>query len=271
MCAPRRQALEGKSGRDVPGWHSALDDQCASAPQLRRYASDPREGDCVRFLPSTRHGRALFLGNALALLPCLLAELFDSVVVADSNAARLALAQQRKDEETIENMTCVLTDSVDHVPPRLGHFHLVALGEERPDSAWSMPITDAAMPSRLAGSLVRGGCLMYAVRFPPLRAFAAAARPGWSARMPLFYRAHARALARTGFAEVKGYGRRPDMRPYQVHVPLDEPAIVSYWIRSGPRPARPRAWLRRSFKKALGRLGAADRLFSNYLVVARRG
>ena len=244
------------------------DAESASSPQLSRYANDPREGDCIRLLPARPRRRALFLGNALAILPTVLAGLFESVVVADCNSQRLALAEQRRDEESIGNLVCVLTSGLDDVPDRLGQFDLVALGEDRPDNGWLLPFADCDAPRRLASAIVPGGCLMYGVRFPHLGGLVAAARLG-KRRSPLFYPAHARVLAAAGFAAVRGYGRRPDLRPYEVYVPLDDPGFAAYWIRkSAPAALRPR--LRHAAKNALVCLGGWQYLFNNFLVVGRK-
>jgi hypothetical protein len=239
----------------------------AFGPQLWRYANDPREGDCLRLLPARPRRRALFLGNALAILPTVLAGLFESVVVADCNSQRLALAEQRRDEESIGNLVCVLTSGLDDVPDRLGQFDLVALGEDRPDNGWLLPFADPDVPRRLASAIVPDGCLMYGVRFPHLGGLVAAARLGKS--RPLFYPAHARVLAAAGFAAVRAYGRRPDTRPYEVYVPLDDPGFVAYWIRkSAPKGVRPR--LRHAAKEALVCVGGWPYLFNNFLVIARK-
>ena len=261
MSGPREKAFGAQ-------WRRSLDVDSASSPQLWRYANDPREGDCIRLLPARPRRRALFLGNALAVLPTVLAGLFESVVVADCNSQRLALAEQRRDEESTRNLICVLTSRLDDVPDRLGQFDLVALGEDRPDSGWLLPFADPDAPRRLASAIVPDGCLMYGVRFPHLGGLVATARLG-KHRRPLFYPAHARILAAAGFAAVRGYGRRPDTRPYEVYVPLDEPGFVAYWIRkSVPKGVRPR--LRHAAKEALVCLGGWQYLFNNFLVVGRK-
>jgi hypothetical protein len=261
MSGPREKAFGAQ-------WRRSLDADSASSPQLWRYANDPREGDCIRLLPARPRRRALFLGNALAILPTVLAGLFESVVVADCNSQRLALAEQRRDEDSIGNLVCVLTSGLDDLPDRLGQFDLVALGEDRPDNGWLLPFADPDVPRRLASAIVPAGCLMYGVRFPHFGGLVAAARLGKS-RRPLFYPAHARVLAAAGFAAVRAYGRRPDTRPYEVYVPLDDPGFVAYWIRkSAPKGVWPR--LRHAAKEALVCLGGWQYLFNNFLVIARK-
>ena len=239
-------------------------------PQLSRYATDPREGDCVRLLPRFPRRRALFLGNALALLPTILTDLFESVTVADWNRHRVALAEQRREDEAIQNLACVATTGTDDVPGRLGPFDLVVLGEEGPDTRWLLPFADRDASRRLADGIAAGGCLMYGVRFPrsgPLRrALALQSRGG----APMLYPAHARLLAAAGFSAVRAYGRRPDTRPYQVYVPLDEPEAVGYWIDNGRRRGGIRPRLARALKDVLVGVGAQHHLFNNFLVIARR-
>jgi hypothetical protein len=264
VYAPHEDAHEPDAQSGRPGWRGVLDREYPSSPQLHRYASDPREADCMGLLPRTERGRALFLGNALGILPCLLTEVFESVVVADWKAERLALAEQRRDEEVIKNLTCVLAGDVNDVPHRLGQFDLVVLGDECPEAAWSVPIADVATARRVATAIVPDGYLMYGMRFPLRRALA-------SFRVPVFYRAHARVLAAAGFPLASAYGRRPAMRPYHVHVPLDNPAVVAYWMRSGPQPAGLRPRLRLFVKDVLRRLGGPQYLFNNYLLIVRRG
>jgi hypothetical protein len=183
----------------------------------------------------------------------------------------LVLAEQRRAEEAIENLACVATTGADEVPAPLGPFDLVVLGEESPDAERSLPFTDPDAPRRLGGAIVPNGYLMYGVRFPRSAALVRTiARPSRDAT-PMFYPAHARMLAAAGFSDVRGYGRRPDTRPYQVHIPLDDPGLVGYWMGQGPRPARIRPRLTRVVKEALVGLGAPHYLFNNFLVIARRG
>ena len=149
-----------------PEWRRLLEGECATSPQLWRYASDPREGDCLRLLPGLPRRRALFLGNALAILPIILADVFESVVIADSDSRRLALAGQRRDEDGRGNVACVLTPEADDVSAPPGQFDLVVLGEARPDATSWLPFRDADAPRRLRSAIGPEGCLMYGVRFP---------------------------------------------------------------------------------------------------------
>jgi hypothetical protein len=254
-----------------PGWRDLLDRECASSPQLSRYATDPREGDWIRLLDRLPARRALFLGNALAILPVILTEVFESVVVADWNGGRLALGERRRDEEAIDNLAYVSTRSADDLPEGLGEFDLIVLGEERPDDESSAPFADADAPRRLAKALVLDGTLTYGVRYSRSAMLAGALARGWRGGPPLSYPAHARLLAAAGFRAVRAYGRRPERRPYHVYVPLDEPAVVHYWIANGPRPAAMRPRVTRIVKRGLVRLGAAHVLFKDFLVIARRG
>lgn len=253
-----------------PGWRDLLDRECAGSPQLSRYALDPREGDWIRLLGRLPAGRALFLGNALAILPTILARVVESVVVADWNERRLMLGEQRRDEETIDNLAYVPTSGADDVPDRLGQFDLIVLGEERPDGESSLPLADADALRHLAKALVPDGTLTYGVRYPRSAMLAGVLARGWRGGAPLFYPTHARLLATAGFRVVRAYGRRPDRRPYHVYVPLDEPDVVRYWIANGPRPAAIRPRLGRAVKNLLVCLGAGHVLFNDFLLIARR-
>jgi len=251
------------------GWRAVLDHQFASSPQLLRYATDPREADCLRLLSGVRRGRALFLGNGLAILPSLLAEVFESVVVADWNYERLAFAERRRDEQAIHNLACVHASGANEVSERLGQFDLIALGEENPDAEWSIPLRDATGLRQIATALALDGCLMYGVRFPRVGGLVCAAARRWDG--PLHYRAQARALRRAGLPRTRGYGRYPGKRPYQVYVPLDDAAVVAYWLRADSRPSGIRSRLSRVLKNVSIRCRAPYLLFNNVLVIARRG
>jgi hypothetical protein len=112
---------------------------------------------------------------------------------------------------------------------------------------------------------------MYGVRFRRLsavvRAIARTPRRG----APTFYRDHRRMLAAAAFTLVRGYGRSPDRRPYQFYIPLDDQAIMAYWLRKGRPSRRLRPRVAHAAKAALGGLGASDYLFNNFLIAARRG
>ena len=250
-----------------PDWKRLLEGKCASSPQLLRYATDPREGDCLRLLPTLRRGRALFLGNALAIMPTILADQFESVVVADSNDERLVAAEQRRDTQAFGKLTCVRITGAEEVAARLGQFDLLVLGEERPDLAAWLPFSDSDVPQQLARAIVAGGWLMYGVRFPRLHAltYCRSAR-----RAPLFYPAHARLLEAAGFTDVRPYGRWPQRRPYQFYIPLDDAAPIAYWLGKTQRPIRLRRRVRNAAKAILRRLGASPYLFNNFLITARR-
>ena len=264
------RVADNMSAARYPGWRDIFDREWPSCTQLSRYAGDPREGDWIRLVDRLMAHRALFLGNALAILPMILAGAFESVVVADWNRRRLALAERRRDEEAIENLVCVATGGPDDVPDRLGQFNLIVLGDERPDGVWSLPLADIHASRRLAKALVPDGSLTYGVRFPRSAMLAGAVVRGWRGGAPVFYPMHARLLAEAGFGSVRAYGRRPDTRPYQIYVPLDDPAVVHYWIANGTRPVAIRPRLTRVVKHAVVRLGAPHALFNDFFVIARR-
>ena len=252
-----------------PEWKRLLEGECASSPELRRYATDPREGDCLRLLPRMRSGRALFFGNALAILPTILAEQFESVVVADSDDHRLMVAAERRDTE---NLTCVRITGAEEVAARLGQFDLLVLGEERPDAGAWLPFSNSDVPRELARAIVGGGWLMYGVRFPRLHALTRAVASVSARHAPMLYPAHARLLEAAGFTDVRSYGRWPQSRPYQFYIPLDDPAAVAYWLgKTQPPPIRLRRRVGDAAKAILRRLGASQYLFNNFLVIARRG
>jgi hypothetical protein len=254
-----------------PDWKRLLERECASSPQLLRYATDPREGDCLRLLPALRRGRALFLGNALAILPTILAEQFESVVVADSNSRRLALAAQRTDEQAIGNLACVPVAAAEDISARLGKFDLLVVGEERPDTPAWLPFEDWDAPRRLARATAPDGWLMYDVRFRRSDALAYTVARPLRRGAPMFYPDHARMLAAAGFTLVRGYGRSPDHRPYQFYIPLHDQAIMAYWIRRSHSSRGLRRRLAHAAKNALHGFGASGLLFNNFLIAARRG
>jgi len=242
----------------LAGWREALEAECAASAQLRRYATDPREGDCLRLLPGIRPGRALFFGNALAIVPFLMAGHFESVVVAEANARRIDIARRRQQAEDAANVTCVAAASPGEAARGQDPFDLVVLGEEEPDAPRSMPVADRAAAARVASVMARGGALLYGLRL---------SRTSLRGRYP----AHRRLLERAGFTFIRGYARQPAQRPYQVHLPLDRPEIVSYWIRSRRQSQglRPRATA--AARDAAIRLRMHAFLYENFLVVARRG
>ncbi len=225
--------------------------------QLHRYATDPREGDCLRLLPYVSPGRALFFGNALAILPFLLAKHFDSVVTAEPDERRIGLALRRQQVEDVSNMVCMTASSPEEVAGRHGLFDLVVLGDDDPDAPVSLPLADAAMAGRLASVSAGGGCLMYGVR----------GRRWWPrARYP----AQRRLLERVGFRVVQGYARQPGRRPYQLYLPLDDSRVLDYWLRNGRRPEGLRSRGTRLAKQAAIRLGTVSALFENFVVIASR-
>lgn len=247
------------------GWRDALDATWPPPSQVHRYASDPREGDTLYLLPGGGRRRALFLGNALGILPCLLARLFESVLVADWDPGRLAFARRRQDEEAIVNLRCVDLARVD------GEFDLVVLGDERPDAATSLPFHDPATLFAVSRLVAREGCLMYAVRFRLLRSLVRRAGRGRRATPPIGYPAHERLLAGAGFSHVDGYWRRPDHRPYRMHVPIDRRAAVAYSFAHAARARHPRARLSDRVHEAAHRARVLPHLIDNFLLIAWRG
>jgi hypothetical protein len=258
------------SGADPRGWRDTLTSICAKAPQLLRYATDPREGDALMLLPDIEPSRALFLGNALAILPFMMASLFEVVVAADWNASRLAFARRRRDEEEVANLTCIPADAVEDLTRRDGPFDVVVLGEDCPEGHTSVPVDGPWTPSRLASLLVAGGCLMYGVRFRLGDVLAQRLASPRKRRAPTFYPAHARLLAAARLAPAAVYWRRPDLRPYQAYIPLDRPSIVRYWREQAPLPRRAHERLNAVLTTAASRTDLLHRLADNFLVVARR-
>jgi len=92
----------------------------------------------------------------------------------------------------------------------------------------------------------------------------------WGRGRPLSYSDHARILATSGFTLVRGFGRLPATRPYQVYIPLDDPSAVDYWMGKRPPPQGTRQRIRDAAKTAFGRIGAWQYAFNNFLVTARR-
>ena len=257
------------SRADSLGWRETLIDTCAGAPQLLRYATDAREGDALMLLPDIKPRRALFLGNALAILPFLMASLFEVVVVADWNTSRLAFARRRREEEEVANLTCIPADAVEDLARREGRFDVVVLGEESPEWHTSLPFHGPWTPERLSSLLEGGGCLMYGVRFRLVDVLAQRLVSARTRRVPTFYPAHAR-LLETAMLTPAVYWRRPDLRPYQVHVPLDRPPIVGYWLEQAPLARGARQRLNTVLTIAASRAGLLHRLVDNFLVIARR-
>jgi hypothetical protein len=258
------------SRADSRGWRETLTSTCAGSPQLLRYATDPREGDALTLLPDVQPSRALFLGNALAILPFMMADLFEVVVAADWNASRLALARRRRDEEEAANLTCISADAVEDLTRRDGAFDVVVLGEERPEWHTSVPIDGPWMTSRLASLLVAGGCLMYGVRFRLADVLAQRLAFPRTPRVPTSLPAHARLLAGATLMPTAAYWRRPDLRPYQAYIPLDRPPVVRYWLEQAPRPRGHRERLNAVLTAAASRAHLLHRLVDNFLVIARR-
>ena len=262
-------ATSSMSGAMSPGWRETLTSICAGAPQLLRYATDAREGDALMLLPDIKPSRALFLGNALAILPFLMASLFEVVVAADWNASRLAFARQRRDEEEVANLTCIPADAVEDLTRRDGRFDVVVLGEESPEWHTSLPLDGPWTAARLSSLLVAGGCLVYGVRFRLVDVFVQRLASSRKRPVPTFYPAHARLLATAMLTPAAVYWRRPDVRPYQVHVPLD-PSIVGYWLEQAPLARGARQRLNTVLTTAASRAGLLHRLVDNFLVIARR-
>jgi hypothetical protein len=266
--SPRQDArAPGTLGADAaasPGWRRML---AGAAPQLLRYATDPREGDALLLLPDVRPGRALFLGNALAIAPFLMADRFETVVVADRDASRLAFARRRQHEEDVANLACVPAEAVQDVARRDGGFDVVMLGEESPESPTCMPIAGPWAPLRLAPLLAAGGCLIYGVRFRLVDVLARSLT--CTRRSPSFYPAHAARLWAAGLRPASVYWRRPDLRPYQAYIPLGG-AAVGYWLAQAPLPRSPRERLNLALTTAAARAGLLHRLVDNFLVLARQ-
>ena len=268
---PRTEVLDGLlASARVRGWRAAVGQACASLPQLHRYATDPREADCLHLLPKMTPRRALFLGNSLGVLPLHLSGLFESVVVADSNASRLAFARHRHEEEGVSNARCVLAELIDEVTRRGGRFDLVVLGEEYPDKTSLMPFTHPGTPARLSLLIGAGGCLMYGVRFRFPAAVAKLLATPWTASAPASYSAHARSLTAASFATVAAYWRRPAGRPYQTYIPVDHPAVVAYCLENSPRPHGIRPGVTRAVTAIANRSGCLPRIVNNYLLIAQR-
>jgi hypothetical protein len=270
-CPPRNDALVRLLNRaGSQGWREALTSTCASSPQLLRYATDEREGDALHLLPDLTPRRALFLGNALAILPFMLARLFEVVVAADWNASRLAFARQRRQEEEVANLTCIPADAVDDLTSRDGPFDVVVLGEECPESNASLPFDGPWTPSRLSSILVAGGCLMYGVRFRLVDALPQRLAFPWRRHVPAFYPAHVRVLTEAMLTPVTTYWRRPDTRPYQAYIPLDRPAVVGYWLERAPRRRGARDRTSAALTTVVSRAGLLHRFVDNFLLIARR-
>jgi len=269
---PQSQTLERllTSGADARGWREILDGTGAGAPQLLRYATDPREADALTLLPDIEPRRALFLGNALAILPFMMAGLFEVVVAADWDASRLAFIRRRREEEEVANLTCIPADAVEDLARREGGFDLIVLGEESAESHTSMPLDGPWTPSRLSSLLVIGGCLMYGVRFRLLDVLTQRLTSPRKRGVPTFYPAHARLLAAARLAPTAVYWRRPDLRPYQAYIPLDRPSIAGYWLEQAPVPRGTRERLNALLTRVAGRAGLLRRLADNFLVIARR-
>jgi hypothetical protein len=252
------------------GWREAIEAEWPPASPLHRYAGDPREGDALHLLPDGRRRRALFLGNALAILPCLLAAGFESVVVADRDPRRVAFARHRRDEDALGNLTCVVADDLGDLGWSEHDIDLVVLGEDHPDATTSLPFTDARTPFRVASLLAPDGWLMYGVRFRLLDSLAAYVAGPRVARL-MSYPAHLRVLRRASLATVHAYWRRPDSRPYTVHVPIDRRAVVTYWLAHAPRPRHWRGRMSHRLNEAAHRLASLPHVVDNFLLIAGRG
>lgn len=241
-----------------------------ASPQVFRYATDVREGDALHLLPDVVPRRALFLGNALAILPFLLAERFELVVAADCHASRLAFAHQRAQEDGVDNLRCVSADAVDDITSRDGRFDLVVLGEERPEATFSLPLDDPWTPSRLSSLVTEGGWLMYGARFRLVDPIVQRLVRPWRRRLSAYYPAQTRLLTVAGFAPVVVYWRRPDTRPYHAYIPLTPSPVVDYWLQYGPRPRGARARAHAVLTAVARRAGLLHRIVDNFLVIARR-
>ena len=252
-------------------WPEALDHECGSSPQLHRYATDPREGDSLHLLPGGRRERALFAGNALSILPVLLAGEFAAVVGADWSAPRLEFARRRQHEERLTNVTYVLAEAVDEMTRRGGGFDLVVLGEESPDETFSMPPVDPGSLARVRTLVAEGGLLMYGVRYRLTRWIIRRPARSWTAGAPTAYPSHARRLIAAGFSTVKGYWRYPDSRPYQVYVPLDSRWAIGYWLARCGAPRGIRTRVTHGLHGAAIRTGLFGHVVDNFLVIARCG
>jgi hypothetical protein len=252
------------------GWREAIERECTSLLQLHRYAADPREGDCLHLLPEIGQRRALFLGNALGILPFILAERFELVVVVDRDPRRLAFARHRQQEEHVNNLMCLSADVADTLTSRCGRFDLVALGDEYPQATFSVPFADPHTPSRLARLTAPEGCLMYGVRFGLLAAAVKRLSPPWKVGAPASYPAHVRLLHEATFASVRAYWRNPDGRPYQAYIPLDTPSIVDHWLEHAARLPGIRGRMNGTMVSVAHRLGFLPHVVDNFVVIARR-
>lgn len=249
------------------GWLCALRQEVPSGSDLWRYATDAREGDALCLLPAVKTGRALFWGNALGVLPFLLAEHFARVAISDPVRPRLAFARHRQRQEAIANVRAVAAPSLDGEVRRDGRFHLILVGEEFSADGGSLPSSDPDLAARLAPLLEPEGILVYSVR--PERPAGAASLP---ARLgtALTYRRDARRLRAAGFVEWRLYWRRPENRPYQAYVPLDPRNVTGYYLRSASTAPGVGGRVRRSVVSLANAFGILPSLVQNLLIFARK-
>jgi hypothetical protein len=252
------------------GWRAAVDAACASTPELHRYATDPREGDWLLLVPTiTPTRRALFVGNALAIVPSMLAGRFASVVVADHDPRRLAFARERMHQDGLD-VTCVDLDGIGEVARRDGGFDLVVLGEEHPDGSSSLPFADFRTVDRLAGIATAGGCLLYGVRWPRLHPCRTRTSRPWKYGVSASLPTHVRELRRV-FSTVTAYWRSPASRPYHAYIPLDGSGAIRHWMDHAAAAVGFRARAVRSVVKVANRVGGLAPLIDNFVLVAQRG
>jgi hypothetical protein len=121
-----------------------------------------------------------------------------------------------------------------------------------------------AAPARLASMLGARGTVVYtAGPRPPdtrRRRLGTIVRPGRKARQ----------LRAAGFTSVTRYWRRPGYRPFEIYVPLAEPRVVQYYLRTAPRPSGVRARVLRLGARLAAHGGVLAHLVDDPVIIARR-
>jgi hypothetical protein len=252
-------------------WLEALRREVSLTPELHRYVTDRREGDWLLLPGDLPHGRALFLGNCLGVLPFLLAEQFREVVACDDDDARVRLAEHRRQAERVPNLHFTARASFESGSATGAGFDLVALAEEFPAGSPSRRLSDPTGLRQIREVLTPGAWLACWGRF------AGAGGPGRTSGSPVArrlrvsaYRRSANFLQRAGFQLRELYWRIPDHRPYQYYVPLRERTVTAYYLRHAVPGNKFPGGLTRALAMAANRAGLLAHVVNNLLVLAQR-
>jgi len=254
-------------GTRTCGWREALARECSRDPDLLRYATDRREADWLLLLRDIAPGRALFLGNAVGVMPFLLASDFPEVVVSDHEPERLEFARLRAEEEKASVRT-VPVDALGADVAANGRFALIAVANGWEAHGQKAHASDQPQPARLESLLEARGTLVYTAGPHPSDT-GGRSITSWL-RSIVRRRREARQLRAAGFTRLTCYWRRPSHRPFDIYVPLADPGVVQYYLRTTIRPPGLRSRVVRLAARVAAHGGLLTHLVDDPVVIARR-